>query len=194
MNQASTHECACDVAASQIKNYDLLSEHPIPFLRIFKSKLVMAAKHNNCIKLYFIGKKYWSKCYGIRSTIINKYNFNTNFVTCLYPDLYPDSAMLMERQPCAQCGITKFIIEFAHNTHKENARSKVCSLCAQTNLKNKFHKPLTGNISMLDRTVKSNFLKYMIARPHYFEHTFNCKPTLTNIENEFQKLNNRRTS
>lgn len=42
----------------------------------------------------------------------------------------------------------------------------------------------------LDRSVKSNFLKYMTANPHYFTAAFNMPPTPENIERAYSEVIN----
>lgn len=190
MNQVSTHECACDVAASQITNYDLLPDFPVPAPFINQKRLVMAVKHGQQnIKFYFLGRKDWQKnkgesAFGIRSTIITIDAFNESFVPC-DPDAWQGHTLL-ERKPCLDCGISKFTIEFHHNTQKFNTRSDVCIVCTEA-AKNALPPP-PEDLESMDRAIKTKFMQYMTIRPHYFTMTFDRPPTPENISEEFDNI------
>jgi hypothetical protein len=192
MNQVSTHACACDVAASQITNYDLLPDFPgpVPFINHYTKKMVMAVKtRNDRIKFYFIGKKYWQKdnCEGIRSRIIKQTEFNERFSICTNPLLSDaENQILLERKPCSNCGISKFTIEFHHNTQKFNTRSDVCIVCTEA-AKDALPPP-PEDLEDMNRAIKTKFMQYMTIRPHYFTMTFNRQPTPENISKEFENL------
>lgn len=165
--------------------YSFLKPYPVP--QFFKhrrlAKTMLAIKWKDKVRYFYYGKKYkdiTGESWGICSRLITIQDFNKKF-RFITPDFTDEITRLVgAKKQCTVCGEHKYFVEFNYNPRLHNARFDRCIMCA---IKDRdFYNLYASDIMSLDRSIKTNFIRYMQENPVYFKETFDIDPTPENLE------------
>ena len=100
------------------------------------------------------------------------------------------------KQRCNHCNNNKFLHEFPISKRHKSGYSKICKYCLALKRHNGNYKPRLRTSNQdpetMDRSIKINFIRYMINNPYYFEDAFNCPATHKNIVRAFMDINRKK--